>query len=639
MITKKLLGLVLTLFLLNIFLALNSFGQTIDPCIQSCISAGYSGGGTPIDLAAKQACNTAVTNGTAIWLGTCCCPKSAPIVTSTSSTTSGTTSTTSSGSLSCDAVCTNNSSAYYGGQPSGAACPAGSACIPHTGYPGQYCTCLSCPNNCSLVAAPGCPAGTSVGAPGGSSTNNKACCCPVATPTPTPNSFTCNSTAPQCNGTCPQGQICQGAGYQSIGIICSCVTPTPTPTPPTCGWGGLYGNYCDINGICPPGQKCREHSGNQCGCITPKVCGNGLLESGVLINGIVQDEACDDGAQNGLNGNCTKNCKYVCGARSQSYICADDECPNANEKCTFDSSKNTCSCVAPCGGTAPNCSGYCSPGNTCQSIGLPSIGVICGCAAPTPTPFCGDGMVNNDGTCNPLNEECDDGNIVSGDGCSTNCKIECTDARKVKERIAIQDAFIKVYQNAYSGTMPPLGNNPFGWAQQFYASIFQSASSSDPYVCYYIYKVLGEAVWKELDNGFTKDNGPFKCYRLAKVSGQESLFGANILNHTFFGIVPYDWIPHGSYTDPYLYFVDPWESEHGISILPYPNSDITNHFPTIPWIMPKENLTPQQCTQLGSQGAAFSTCALPSLSAPLCVDSEDAYFKQKAQECCGLTLP
>jgi len=43
------------------------------------------------------------------------------------------------------------------------------------------------------------------------------------------------------------------------------------------------------------------------------------------------------------------------------------------------------------------------------------------CNPEEPEPFCGDGMVNQ------FWEECDDGNLINGDGCSANCQIECPD--------------------------------------------------------------------------------------------------------------------------------------------------------------------------------------------------------------------
>ncbi|MBI1858937.1 MAG: hypothetical protein HYR97_07500 [Candidatus Melainabacteria bacterium] len=171
------------------------------------------------------------------------------------------------------------------------------------------------------------------------------------------------------NSCTPPNNSCSNSSPTTPSSSSGSGSPTPSYT---CGWGGAYGNYCDPNGTCPPGQKCAEHSSNQCGCITPNVCGNGVLEWGYSINGVVQSESCDDGAQNGLNDKCTKNCKYVCGARNNQNVCADDECPNPGETCAYDSSTNTCSCLPPCGGgttTNPQCTGRsCPSGEVCTTI-------------------------------------------------------------------------------------------------------------------------------------------------------------------------------------------------------------------------------------------------------------------------------
>lgn len=43
-----------------------------------------------------------------------------------------------------------------------------------------------------------------------------------------------------------------------------------------------------------------------------------------------------------------------------------------------------------------------------------------GCSSTCQIESCGDGVINNNGT-----EQCDDGNTNSSDGCSSTCQIEC----------------------------------------------------------------------------------------------------------------------------------------------------------------------------------------------------------------------
>lgn len=53
-----------------------------------------------------------------------------------------------------------------------------------------------------------------------------------------------------------------------------------------------------------------------------------------------------------------------------------------------------------------NCSAIC----TCDGWGFPFANGIC-------TPVCGDGLKRG-------GEDCDDGNVINYDGCSSNCKTE-----------------------------------------------------------------------------------------------------------------------------------------------------------------------------------------------------------------------
>jgi uncharacterized repeat protein (TIGR01451 family) len=111
------------------------------------------------------------------------------------------------------------------------------------------------------------------------------------------------------------------------------------------------------------------------------VCGNGELESG---------EACDDG-----NLICGDGCSDSC--QIEGLVLCGNGLLDAGEQCDA-GLENGVVCQTNYGGS---CS-YCS--NVCQTIEV--VG-----------PYCGDGVAN--GT-----EECDDGNFISGDGCSAACQDE-----------------------------------------------------------------------------------------------------------------------------------------------------------------------------------------------------------------------
>lgn len=68
----------------------------------------------------------------------------------------------------------------------------------------------------------------------------------------------------------------------------------------------------------------------------------------------------------------------------------------------------------PGGNAGGNAGGGVSPGGTDDVIGLPPVNTGGGTVGPAPE-GCGDGVVSEE-------EACDDGNTVSGDGCTSNCR-------------------------------------------------------------------------------------------------------------------------------------------------------------------------------------------------------------------------
>ncbi len=181
------------------------------------------------------------------------------------------------------------------------------------------------------------------------------------------------------------------------------------------------------------------------------VCGNGIVESG---------EECDDGNANNITGPCTPSCTIlVCG---NNIVESPEECDDGNlidndgcsslcvvepeiccAFCTRISTGATVfgSCPVDCATGPPSCAGFdqhflqvfgdCNfcTNHTCGD-GLLDTGVVgipdeqCddgnlidgdGCNSTCQNEFCGDGVVNN------VIEECDDGNTIDGDGCSSTC--------------------------------------------------------------------------------------------------------------------------------------------------------------------------------------------------------------------------
>jgi len=201
---------------------------------------------------------------------------------------------------------------------------------------------------------------------------------------------------------------------------------------------GCSGN-CKIiaNGCrCSPGVK----------CVCPSVaCGNGAIEG--------KDE-CDDGntkSGDGCSSSCTVETGYDCPFSGAPCVakCGDgivmapmEQCDpgvtitNMAQACATTCKWNTgwaCNATSchqtKCGDGTPEGSESCDDGNTTPGDGCSAtcrVEPSCSSATGTCTSKCGDGIVmpaQPDGPVMPSGD-CDDGNAISGDGCSSTCKVE-----------------------------------------------------------------------------------------------------------------------------------------------------------------------------------------------------------------------
>ena len=147
----------------------------------------------------------------------------------------------------------------------------------------------------------------------------------------------------------------------------------------------------------------------------PSVCGNNIVESG---------EECDDG-----NTNDNDACKNDC----TNNICSDgviytgvEECDdgntNDNDACKNDCTNNVCGDNSVYTGVEV-CDGSDLGGEDCVSqgydIGILLCSIDCSSfdTSQCSMAVCGNNAV--EGT-----EECDDGNLINGDGCDSNCMLE-----------------------------------------------------------------------------------------------------------------------------------------------------------------------------------------------------------------------
>jgi len=149
--------------------------------------------------------------------------------------------------------------------------------------------------------------------------------------------YVCNETGQECKCVYGDGVICPEEKCDDAGDSCD-----------------SEGKNCGcVNGVVQSGWECRNLTGPKSLCLKTG-CGNGILNF---------DEECDDSNTDDDDG-CSSECKLEDIKKFQCTIPEDRHEPTV-------------------------------------------------CAPRT----CGDGIVTSD-------EECDDGNIINGDGCSSNCKIE-----------------------------------------------------------------------------------------------------------------------------------------------------------------------------------------------------------------------
>jgi fibro-slime domain-containing protein len=211
----------------------------------------------------------------------------------------------------------------------------------------------------------------------------------------------------------------------------------------------------EANWACPtPGQACV--STVKCG--DKKVTGTEQCDDGNLINGdgcslgcelecgwtcqggacraircgdgiVAGTEQCDDGnvaANDGCSPKCFLESKVV--TSKEGWVCTTATQPNG---CV---GPTTCT-TSTCGDKIVQGSEQCDDMNNVMGDGCSPFcrkEPLCPAGSGACATQCGDGLlIDADLVAGPNQQECDDGNTLSGDGCSMNCKIEpgytCTD--------------------------------------------------------------------------------------------------------------------------------------------------------------------------------------------------------------------
>ena len=211
-----------------------------------------------------------------------------------------------------------------------------------------------------------------------------------------------------CDGADVGGRSCASLGYASGTLGCNSGCTFDLAACTNCGNGRVDGSEsCDGSAL--GGQTCasRGFTAGTLGCTaacafdtarcTTSACGNGRMQSG---------EACDDGNADDADG-CSARCTVETG-----FACTG--MPS--------------SCTAVCGDgrivVSESCDGTMLMGATCASQGFPGGGTLTcrasnctfdtsACRATT----CGNSTIDT-------GEECDDGNTVSNDGCTSSCQVD-----------------------------------------------------------------------------------------------------------------------------------------------------------------------------------------------------------------------
>jgi len=152
-------------------------------------------------------------------------------------------------------------------------------------------------------------------------------------------------------------------------------TETCNTTMHRCGPGtsAMDGTACGMGSICRAGM-----------CVASR-CGDTIVTA---------PEECDDGNMTAGDG-CENSCRFTC---TMDTMCADTEPCNGAETC------NTMTHVCRAGTMLANGTA-CGTGRVCR------MGVCT-------TANCGNMVVDT-------GEDCDDGNMVNGDGCETTCRFTC----------------------------------------------------------------------------------------------------------------------------------------------------------------------------------------------------------------------
>ena len=241
----------------------------------------------------------------------------------------------------------------------------------------------------------------------------------------------CNPGTPLSDGDpCGGGNICNGGTCASPG----CGDGIPTGSEDCddgnsvdgdgcdndCTWTCTRNRDCRDSDVCDGAETCSNPSSlmSRCNAGTPPADGTSCGSMRICVMGACVMQRCGDGLVTGSEecddrnttpgDGCENDCTFTCSGDAD---CSDGNLCNGAETCTSPgTASSTCN-----GGTAP------PTGTLCDADGSAATRDICIMSTETcARSVCGDGYTDP-GTSPP--EQCDDGNLMGGDGCSPSCMI------------------------------------------------------------------------------------------------------------------------------------------------------------------------------------------------------------------------
>lgn len=169
----------------------------------------------------------------------------------------------------------------------------------------------------------------------------------------------------------------------------------------TAAWYTQSGSLLD-GGVDEIAQGCSESCTPIGSAVYEAVCGDGVLDQDVDGSG----EECDDGNTTDNDG-CSSTCV------NEGSLACSFTCSSTGATCSADSE-----CIETCNTSTSLCTvsgATCTTNNDC-----PYVAATCGTSG---TACCGNGSIEHSAA-SDIAEDCDDGNVVDGDGCSASCLAE-----------------------------------------------------------------------------------------------------------------------------------------------------------------------------------------------------------------------